>query len=427
MDHAKVISHETLHGRVKDMLSQDQWSDIRLMAKSGKPIKQIAREVGASKNTIKRIIRSEMRRPYQRTALKPSLLEEYMPFLLERAPGVYFNATILFRELQDRGYTGSYSTVKTAVKPLRDTFFQAQTASIRFETPPGHQAQMDWGSSWVTIDGQRTRVRIFVMILCYSRTVYVEFSLDEKLPTLISCHERAFHWFGGVTEEILYDNPRTIVLNRGTDSARLNPKFEDFCRHYGYQARLCRPYRAQTKGKVESGVKYVKRSFLPGRTFASLEDMNHQVWQWIRTVADQRIHGTVYEKPADRFLRETLQPIGNRPAYLLETCEVRQVASDCLVSYQASRYSVPWNYARQVVDVQERGGLIHIYHRGKLIAEHAKATGKHQMILNREHYKGLMKQEPWSLHQKRSGWPASDVQIRSLGVYEAAAGGAIHG
>ena len=166
MDHAKVISHEEIHGRVKEMLSQDQWSEIRLMAKSGKPIKQIAREVGASKNTIKKIISSETRRPYRRNAPKPSLLEEYMPFLLERAPEVYFNATTLFREVQDRGYTGSYSTVKTAVKPLRDTFTQAQAASIRFETPPGHQAQMDWGSSWVYVGGQRIRVRIFVMILC---------------------------------------------------------------------------------------------------------------------------------------------------------------------------------------------------------------------------------------------------------------------
>lgn len=153
------------------------------------------------------------------------------------------------------------------------------------------------------------RVHIFVLVLCYSRAIYVEFTTDEKLVTLIRCHEHAFHWFGGLPEEILYDNPRTIVLNRGTDNARMNPTFQDFCRYYGYRPRLCRPYRAQTKGKVESGMKYVKRSFLPGRVFSSLDHANEQVQEWIRTVADQRLHGTGHEQPAARFLRENLRAL----------------------------------------------------------------------------------------------------------------------
>lgn len=407
------------------MLSDDQWSEIRLMAKSGKPIKQIARDFGISKNTVRKVIRTEIRRPYARTVNKSGVLDEFMPFLTARAPEVNFNATILFRELKEQQYMGGYSTVKNAVRPLRSAFQQAQAACIRFETPPGHQAQMDWGSAWVMLGTEKVRIRIFVLVLCYSRCIYVEFTLDEKLPTLISCHENAFDWFGGLTEEILYDNPRTIVLHRGTEEARLNPSFLDFCRYWGYRPRLCRPYRAQTKGKVESGVKYVKRSFLPGRTFSSLSDMNEQVQYWIRTVADVRIHGTVHEQPASRFTREELRPHQHRSGYVLEVCQMRKVASDCLVSYGSSRYSVPWKYIRQLVAIREQSGKIQIYHQDKLIAEHQKTSEKHKMVMHPDHYQGLSR--PITAPGPKSLPLPEEVQVRSLSIYDRLAGGGFHG
>lgn len=428
MKMAEGSSHEQQHGREQTMISSDLWSEIRRLAKLGKPIKQIAREFDLSKNTVKKALRSTCPPTYERTLKKRGVLDEYMPFVISRASEVNFNATILFRELKEKGYSGGYTTVKTAIRPLRADYRLAQAASIRFETPPGHQAQMDWGSTWVIVSGQRIRVRIFVIVLSYSRSIYVEFVLDEKLPTLIRCHENAFRWFGGVTEEILYDNPRTIVLDRGTENARLHPQFQDFCRYWGYQPRLCRPYRARTKGKVESGVKYIKRSFLPGRVFSSLSDINEQVWHWIRTVADQRIHGTVHEKPVERFQREKLQSLGRRPSYAIQVCQMRKVASDCLVSYETSRYSVPWKYIRQVVDVQEQDGMIQIYHRGQLIAQHVKATDKHQMVLNAEHYRGLLdKEAPILSNHKAKDRFTDEVQIRSLTVYEALAGGGLYG
>lgn len=425
MEPRKAFPHELDHGREEQMLSQDQWSEIRLMAKTGKAIKQISRELGISKNTVRKILRSKERQEYCRQRKKPGVLDEYLPFLQGRAPEVNFNATTLFREIQQKGYLGGYTTVREAIKPLRNNFLTAEAATVRFETPPGHQAQMDWGSAWVVMAGQRVRVKIFVLVLCYSRCLYVEFTPDEKLPTLIGCHENAFAWFDGLTEEVLYDNPRTIVVDRGTEKARLNPLFEDFCRYYGYLPRLCRPYRARTKGKVESGVKYIKRSFLPGKTFLSLEDANAQVKEWIRTVADRRIHGTVHEQPVERFQRENLRQLKRQPAYVLQFSQVRKVASDCLVSYAANRYSVPWKYVRQTVDVQEQRDVIKIYYRGQLIAQHKKALGTHQMVLDKEHYRGLLK-KPESLYAAKAQ-PTPDVQIRSLSVYEAVAGGELYG
>lgn len=299
MEHSKAFPHELIHGREDEMLSQDQWSEIRLMAKSGMSIKQIARELDISKNTVRGVLRATERKPYNRTCKKTGVLDSFLPFVQARAPEVNFNATTLFREIRDKGYTGGYTTLRQAVKPLRENFIKAEAASVRFETPPGHQAQVDWGTSWVMIGGQHVKLHIFVFVLCYSRSIYVEFTTDEKLATLISCHERAFRWFGGLTEEILYDNPRTIVLDRGTERARINPRFHDFCRYYGFRPRLCRPYRARTKGKVESGVKYVKRSFLPGQVFSSMDHANEQVQEWIRRVADQRLHGTVQTHHGD--------------------------------------------------------------------------------------------------------------------------------
>lgn len=430
MSSTEVLPHENVHGRDETILSQDLWTEIRLMSKMGKSIKVIARELSISKNTVKRALRQEQYQPYQRVKPKPKLLSEFMPFLLERSPQVGFIATTLFQELKEKGYDGGYTLVKEAIRPFRETHRQIEAATVRFETPPGFQAQMDWGTKQIYLGGNLVRIHIFILVLGYSRACYVEFTLNEKLPTLIAYHERAFRWFGGVPEEILYDNPKTIVLERGTSNARINPKFEDFCRYYGYTPRLCRPYRAKTKGKVESGVKYVKRSFLPGQEFSSLDAANEQVWHWVRHVADQRIHGTVHEKPAERFLRENLHSVIGKPPYLLEECQLRKVAADCLVSYQASRYSVPWRYVNQFVDIQDRSnGRLYIYHKGFLIAQHQKSERKHQVVMETEHYRDLLKKPVKK--EKLNVFLTTlqpDVQIRSLQVYESlATGGVVHG
>lgn len=399
MGQAETISHDNEHGRENQMLTHDLWVEIRIMRKMGKSIKKSSKELMISKNTVRKALRSESYKPYQRENCKPGLLSEFMPFLIERAPQLDFNATSLFREIKKMGYAGGYTLVKEAVRPLRETHRQLEAATTRFETPPGLQAQVDWGSKKIMLGGCLTRVHIFVMVLGFSRAIYVEFTLDEKLATLIACHEHAFAWFGGIPEEILYDNPRTIVLDRATVNARINPKFEDFSQYYGYTPRLCRPYRARTKGKVESGVKYVKRSFLTGQEFPSLASANEQVLAWIREVADQRIHGTTHEQPAARFRRENLRPLTSRPPYVLQDWQMRRVATDCLVSYASSRYSVPWRYVHQTVELQDGGDLISIYHQGELIATHRKAESKHQVIMNMEHYRA------WSLSTFHSSRP----------------------
>jgi hypothetical protein len=275
--------------------------------------------------------------------------------------------------------------------------------------------------------GHMQRVRIFVMTLGYSRACYAELVRDEKLETLILCHERAFAWFGGVTEEILYDNPKTIVSDGAGGNARINQRFEDFSRYYGYTARLCRPYRAQTKGKVESGVKYVKRSFLAGKSFDSLEQGNDILLRWIRETADERIHGTTFEKPSVRFRDEQLLSLENRRAYQFKQPILRKVAQDSMVNLKTNRYSVPWLYVGQLLEVRAQGNELRFYSKDNVVAVHEQATAKHQICVNPEHYHGIYSYRRYpAVRNPAPSVPA--VMIRPLAEYERlAAGGVQHG
>lgn len=417
--------HNT-YGGGEQMVDQDQWSTVRSLAKMGYKIRKIARELDIDRNTVRKILKQKEYQPYQRKNQKPSLIEPYEQFIKARAPQIDFNATRLYEELKIKGFTGSYCLVKIAVRPLRETAIQIQNATVRYETPPGQQAQMDWGSTWVSINGQLKRIHIFVLVLGYSRSLYVEFTEDEKLPALIACHEHAFEWFGGLPEEILYDNPKTIVLKRENKTAVFNPKFEDFAGYYGFHIRLCQPYRARTKGKIEAGVKYVKKSFVLGREFASLDEANQQVQQWIRQTADQRIHGTTHQKPAERFAEECLRPIGAKPPYILQSSCIRKVPNDCLVSFESNRYSVPWQYVNREVDVQPGpNNEIKIFYNGNLIAQHQRINGRFKVIADQEHYHNILK-KPESKPINHWNGVNPEVQIRNLSVYEAI-GGDLHG
>lgn len=244
---------------------------------------------------------------------------------------------------QIRGYQRSYDIVKRFVSPLRK---EADIeATVRFETPPGRQGQADWSQCWTIVAGRRVKVHLFVLTLGYSRWMYAVATSDEKMSAFLLAHEEAFEFLGGVTHEIVYDNLRSVVLGRDFEGSRFewNPVFWDFSRYYGFRPA---PHRPQTKGKVESAVKYVKR-FLRGKEFTSLDDLNAQLLDWIVTFADQRIHGTTHRKPAEMFLEEKdlLLSVKDRRAYVLEERSLRYVPKDCLVAYQTNRYSVPCRLA----------------------------------------------------------------------------------
>ena len=242
------------------MVGKERWEEIRRAVRAERmSISELARRFELDRKTIRRCLREETWRPYQRAARTDTLLAEHATFLTARAPAVQYSARILYQELrQQRGYGGSYDTVKRFVQPLRAVRLQAERALVRFETPPGHQSQIDWGQARVHFRHRAVVRHVFVLTLGFSRRSFYRACSAETLPLFLDAHERAFEHFGGHTREHLYDRPRTVCHGGVGGGVVWNTTFKAFAEYWSFEPRVCRPYRAQTKGKVESGVKYAR-------------------------------------------------------------------------------------------------------------------------------------------------------------------------
>ncbi len=412
-----------------EMIQEDRWKEIRrLHEEEGVAIAEIARRLELDRKTVRRCLREPFCRRYQRAPRPDTVLAPFAEYVRERAPEVQYSAQILFQELRRRGYRGSYETVKRSVRPMRAVEALAERAALRFETAPGEQSQVDWGTARVLFRNQSVVLRWFVLTLGFSRRSFYEPALNERLPQFLDAHERAFDHLGGHTREHLYDRPRTICAPDGAGSVIWNPTFRSFADYWGFEPRLCRPYRARTKGKVESGVKYLKRNFLPGRRFTDLEDVREQLTQWNTEVADARLHGTTHERPIDRFDREQshLMPVASRPGFRLEARFARIVADDFLVSLDTNRYSVPFRLIGRTVEVERRDGAVRIFHEGRLVADHPEFDGKHQLRILPEHAPGAIarnaRHRRSTLTARRTEPGPLEVEVRDLSTYEALLG-----
>jgi transposase len=417
-------------GAEEPVVGKERWEEIRRLHAAGMNVAQIGRVADLDRKTVRRCLRQPEWRPYQRSAAGPTLLSAHMAWLTERAPAVNYSARILYQELRaTRGYTGGYDTVRNAVRPLRIEAAAASVTQCRFETEPGAQAQADWGQVKVRFDTGLAEVHIFVLTLGYSRRAWACGYEHERMESLLAAHENGFAHFGGVTREILYDRMRTVIQGEDGGAKRWNPTFKAFTEHWGYEPRVCRSYRAQTQGKVESGVKYIKRNFLPGRTFRDLADFNAQLRVWLAEIADVRIHGTTHEAPIERFAREAaaLTPLAGRASFLQAMRRERVVADDWLVSIDTNRDSVPWRLIGATVTVVRVGGHWQISHRGQVVAEHAVLAGRHQFSVKPEHGPGAAARNARKRYGERvaanepqaaGGERLPVVEVRDLAVYE---------
>lgn len=409
------------------MVREDCWRQVhRLFHIEQRAKAEIARQLGLDRKTVRAILQATAWQPYTRAEPVDRLLTAHTTYLQSRAPQVQYSARILFQELrQSRGYRGSYETVKRFVRPLRDVEQAAERATVRFETPPGQQSQIDWGQAQIHYRSRPVTLHVFILTLGYSRRSFHEPCLGETLSQFLDAHERAFEYFGGHTRAHLYDRPRTVCQPGGDGRVVWNATFKQFADYWGFEPHLCRAYRAQTKGKVESGVKYFKRNFLPGRIFVDEQDLRAQLGQWQAEIADVRVHGTTHERPTDRFGREqsALIATGGQPGFRLEASQPRRVADDYLVSFETNRYSVPFTLIGQTVEVTRRSGHLHLTHRGQLVAEHDELPGKYQVRILPEHGPGAIARTARRVHSSpvadRAGRGAlPEVEIRDLGIYD---------
>jgi len=336
------------------------------------------------------------------------------------------NCAVLLRELRAQGYAGSASTLRAYVHPLRRG--RAPQAARRFETRPGEQAQVDWGEfRYRTAAGGTHRVWAFVMVLSWSRAMYVEFVDRADTATFMRCHLNAFAHFGGVSECCLFDNTKLVVIHRGTDGeVGYNERFLDFSLRLGFRIALCPPYSAKTKGRVESGIKYLRHNFWPSVRFSDMLDLNRQVQAWLQTVADVRVHGTTTERPVDRLEEERLLlralPGAERLQPFLR--EERRVGRDGYLRWEGAAYGVAWPWAGQVVQVQPDGDTVSIWAGDRLLIVHPRATRRGQHLRAPDQWDGLPRggaqpqPEPLAVQV-----PTVEVERRSLAVYDRAAGG----
>ena len=399
------------------MLQPEEWMTIKTLSKKGVSQREIARMLGISRNTVKKQLTEEHPPQYRRSVPCQSILDAYRDYLLARLKEYpTLTARRLYRELQTQGYTGSYETVVIFTRKHRVK--KDPQAYERFETPPGQQAQVDWGECSDKIDhfGVQRKVYLFSMTLGFSRVQYIEFTLDMKMPTLMRCLLKAFRYFGGIPRELLFDNMKTVVDEHIGDHVRFNERFLDFANHYGFLPRATRVCYPEGKGKVERSIQYVWSSFYTGRKFDSLAQMNNEARDWLENVCNIRLHGTTGARPIDRLAEERthLQTV-RQEEYDICDIVLRKVCKDCYFSYKQNYYSVPHTHVGKTVQVKVYADELKVYDGTTLIATHRLCLLRNQFIKDPSHFKGIIRRRRGSIESYRQRFSRySDIGIRFI-------------
>jgi len=394
--------------------------------RQGLSITAIARRTGRDPKTVRKYIERGIEAPVYgpRSVGRPSKLAPFIGFLRERiAAFPDLSAARLTREIRQRGYLGAYTAVKRFLAAIRPEN-GPKPYEVRFETPPGVQAQVDFARFAVAFadDPDTSRVVwLFSLVLGHSRFLFARYVLHQDLQTLLRCHIQAFEAISGVPIEILYDRMKTAVTGEDDQGhIAYNRSLLALAQHYRFQPRACRPYRAKTKGKVERPFSYIRQDFFLGRSFRNLEDLNAQLIDWLDTVANSRIHGTTQRVVAEAFAAEQpeLQRLPQHRFDAVLKLE-RRVSHDGFVAIGGNYYSVP-DRTRRVVEVQQLPDLIRILDLGTVVAEHPVLEGRKQYRIDRSHRTGgSAKRKPNTPTGVIIGRIGDHVPLRPLAMYQA--------
>jgi transposase len=379
------------------MITYALYCEIRQLREQGVSARHIARQLKLGRRTVRRWLAREEFTP-RATPRRPSKLDPWRSQITRLLALHPYSAQQLFQQLQGQGYSGSYSLLKRWVRQVRP---RPQPAFLTLRFAPGECAQVDWGfAGLLSVGSTRRRVSFFVMVLCYSRRMYVEFTLGEKLEHWLAAHQNAFNCFQGVSRQIMVDNCKVAVLHHPWGGPpTFNPRYRDFAQHYGFQIKACAPGQAHEKGRVENGVAYVKKNFLAGLELVSLEALNAAVRHWLDTVANVRVHGETHRQPLELFAQEKLLPLHPQP-YAVARIEDLRASSRFRITVDTNHYSVPARYARQVLQVHIYPERLLVYHQGQLIAEHLRHYDRHQDYEHPDHPQPLLAQRRHAREQQ---------------------------
>ena len=395
--------------------------------RQGVTVTAIARRVGLDRKTVRGYIARGLEPPvYGPRKPRMTQLLRFECYLGERVTTFpQLTGRRLHRELRDLGYTGGYTILTDFLRDIRPT--RAPPFEVRFETPPGRQAQVDFAhfrTVFTDEPGAEHVIWLFSLVLGHSRMLWGRFVLHQDLQTLLCCHAAAFEALGGVPEQILYDRMRTVFSREDPEAGHIvyNRTLLEFARHYGYLPRACKPYRAKTKGKVERPFRYIREDFFLGRSFRNLDDLNMQFHQWLDQVANVRVHATTRRVVAEHFAEErpALQQLPAGPFQAILRLE-RRITRDGMVSVDGNLYSVPNTTRRRVVEVHSTTSEVRILEEGHVIAVHPVLDGRGQRRIIAGHRTLPPPANSQTPRNGASGGTRSGevVALRSLAFYDA--------
>jgi transposase len=394
--------------------------------RQGLSVSAIARRVGTDRKTVRKYIVRGLEPPiYQVRQPRPAKVAPFHPYLRERVAAYPdLTGSRLHREIRDLGYAGGYTAVKDFLRNVRPT--SPTGFEMRFETPPGRQAQVDFAHFRTVFTDEPSTERVvwlFSLVLGHSRMLWGRFVPHQDLQTLLRCHAAAFEALQGAPNEILYDRMRTVFSREDPEAGHIvyNRTLVEFARHYGYLPKACQAYRAKTKGKVERPFRYIREDFFLGRSFRNLGDLNDQFRQWLDQVANARIHATTHRVVREHFAEErpSLQPLPAGPFQAVLRLE-RRITRDGMVSVDGNLYSVPDTTRRRPVEVHSTASEVRILEEGCVVAIHPVLEGRGQRRIIAGHRTAP---PPPNSQTRRHGLPPGRsgdvVALRPLAFYDA--------
>lgn len=394
--------------------------------KQGLTISAIAERTGLDRKTVRKYIERGLEPPvYGPRQPRVRVIDAYAQYVRERLSAYpeLSNARLL-REIRALGYPGGKTMLGDFVRQIRPA--SAPLFEVRFETPPGEQAQVDFAHFKVVFDDEPGVTRVvwlFSMVLGHSRYLFARFCLHQDLQTLLRLHIEAFEHFGGVPREILYDRMKSAVLGEGEDEHIVyNASLLALAQHYGFAPRACKPYRAKTKGKVERPYRYIRQDFFLAAHFANLEDLNRQLERWLTEVANAREHASTDRIVAEHFAAERANLLPLPAGAFNATLKLqRRVSHEGMVSVGGNLYSVPDGTRSRTLEVHTLAREIHIFEDGVLIAAHPILSGRRQRSLLAGHRK-LARTKQRQAQQATAhaiSRPGHNVSARTLSFYDA--------
>jgi transposase len=354
-------------------------------------IAQIARALGLHADTVAKWVHSPQYRARQ-TLPRSSQLDPFKERIISLLERHAYSAQQIFQQLREDGYAGGRTIVKDYVRRVRP---RRREAFLKLVFAPGECAQLDWGEyGSIGVGSTRRRLSFFVMVLCYSRLLYVEFTVSQTMEHFLAAHEHAFAAFHGCPGRLMIDNLRSAVLRRLAGEAPVfNPRYLDFARHWGFTISPCNVGKGNEKGRVENGVGYVKKNFLNGLELLDFSAVNPAAQLWLDTIANVRSHGETHQRPVDLFKEEQshLRPL-NPALYDIGRIQSQRASPQFRVALDSNHYSVPAEFASRHVTLKAYPDRVCIYHQDKLIARHVRSYDRHKDIEDPDHPQALLAQ-----------------------------------